>query len=138
MLAFYWSWMDKWPKTEFRQSHFLRMICEQVVNTSDYIKIHIIKTTVLLRIVPCPVFNTASSAALRFHCVQGCWWDRTQDCCDFGIDRIFCTVSFEMKGKRGRRKLRGSKCQNLCCMSQKYSFLSQRGTLNQQQSGTII
>ncbi len=22
---------------------------------------------------------------LRFHCVGGCW-DRTQDCCDFGID----------------------------------------------------
>ncbi len=22
---------------------------------------------------------------LRFHCVEGCW-DRTQDCCDFGID----------------------------------------------------
>jgi hypothetical protein len=21
---------------------------------------------------------------LRFHCVGGCW-DRTQDCCDFGI-----------------------------------------------------
>jgi hypothetical protein len=23
-------------------------------------------------------------SALRFHCVVGCW-DRTQDCCDFGI-----------------------------------------------------
>ncbi len=32
----------------------------------------------------CTVFNTASSAALRFHCAWGCWnW--TQDCCDFGI-----------------------------------------------------
>ncbi len=30
-------------------------------------------------------FNTASkTAALRFHCVGGCW-DRTLDCCDFGI-----------------------------------------------------
>jgi hypothetical protein len=23
--------------------------------------------------------------SLRFRCVRGCW-DRTQDCCDFGID----------------------------------------------------
>ncbi len=35
--------MDKLPKTGFRQSHFLRMICEQGVNTSDLIKIHNIK-----------------------------------------------------------------------------------------------
>jgi len=33
---------------------------------------------------------------LRFHCVRGCR-DRTQDCYDFGIDRIFCTVCFERK-----------------------------------------
>jgi hypothetical protein len=31
------------------------------------------------------LFNTASSAPLRFHCVRGCW-DRTQDCCDSSID----------------------------------------------------
>ncbi len=32
------------------------------------------------------LFNTASYAAPppRFHCVGGCW-DRTQDCCDFGV-----------------------------------------------------
>jgi hypothetical protein len=24
-------------------------------------------------------------APLRFHCIRGCW-DRTQDCCNFGID----------------------------------------------------
>jgi hypothetical protein len=30
----------------------------------------------------CTFFNTASSAAHRFHCVGGCW-DRTQDNCDF-------------------------------------------------------
>ncbi len=34
----------------------------------------------------CTAFNTASSAALRFHCVGGCW-DRTQDCCYFGYAR---------------------------------------------------
>jgi len=26
---------------------------------------------------------------LRFHCVGG-WWDRTQDCCDFGIVSHLC------------------------------------------------
>jgi hypothetical protein len=31
------------------------------------------------------LFNTASSAAPRFHCVGGCW-DRTQDCYDFGMN----------------------------------------------------
>ncbi len=30
------------------------------------------------------IFNTASSNALRFHCVGGCW-DRTQDSCEYGI-----------------------------------------------------
>jgi len=30
------------------------------------------------------IINTASSAALRFHCADGCW-DRTQDCCDWYI-----------------------------------------------------
>ncbi len=30
----------------------------------------------------CTLFNTAS---LRFLCVGGCW-DRTRDCCDFGIE----------------------------------------------------
>jgi hypothetical protein len=30
---------------------------------------------------------------LRFHCVEG-WWDRTQDCCDFGIGiQTFSTFS---------------------------------------------
>jgi hypothetical protein len=31
------------------------------------------------------LFSTVSSAAIRFHCVGGCW-DRIQDCCDFAID----------------------------------------------------
>ncbi len=32
----------------------------------------------------CTIFKTAHLPPLRFHCVGGCW-DRTQDCCDFGI-----------------------------------------------------
>ncbi len=114
--------------------------CERGVNTSDLIKIHNIKNNYLASNCAEKYFSSERLqkgilwiqystllhlSPLRFHRVGGCQ-DRTQD---FVIDKIFCTVSFEMKGKRGRRKLRGSKCQNLCCMSQKYIFLSQRGTL---------
>jgi hypothetical protein len=33
------------------------------------------------------LFNTVSSAVIRFHCDEGCW-DPTQDSCDFGRWRM--------------------------------------------------
>ncbi len=43
----------------------------------DFFKIFYILYSSLLHLRP-----------LKFHCVGGCW-DRTQDCCDFGIGSIF-------------------------------------------------
>ncbi len=41
------------------------------------------------------LFNTGSSAALKFQCVGGCW-DRAQDCCDFCIDSQTLTTRLDL------------------------------------------
>jgi hypothetical protein len=65
-------------KAECTRCRFLENVCP--IRSKKYMHFYIKKISYFFPVL----FSTATSAALKFHCVGGCW-DRTQDSCDFGI-----------------------------------------------------